>query len=68
LHTFTTGNYTAIVRGKNNATGIGLVEAYDLDQAVTPTLTNISARGLVSTGQNVMIGGFISGQGIVRAL
>ena len=25
------GNYTAIVRGVNNATGIGLVEVYDLD-------------------------------------
>jgi hypothetical protein len=68
LHTFTPGSYTAIVGGKNNATGIVLVEAYDLDQAITPTLTNISARGFVSTGQNVMIGGFISGQGIVRVI
>jgi hypothetical protein len=24
------GNYTAIVRGKNNTTGVGLVEAYHL--------------------------------------
>jgi hypothetical protein len=25
------GNYTAVVRGKNNTTGVGLVEVYDLD-------------------------------------
>jgi hypothetical protein len=25
------GNYTAIVRGLNNTTGVGLVEVYDLD-------------------------------------
>ena len=65
------GNYTAIVRGKNNTTGVALVEAYDLDQATSTTLTNISTRGFVDTGNNVMIGGFISGNGIkviVRAL
>jgi hypothetical protein len=26
------GNYTAIVRGVNNTTGVALVEVYDLDQ------------------------------------
>jgi hypothetical protein len=67
-NTFTPGNYTAIVRGKNNTTGIGLVEAYDLDEAISPTLTNISTRGFVDTGNNVMIGGFISGDGIVRVI
>ena len=59
------GNYTAIVRGKNNTTGIGLVEAYDLDEVPATTLSNISTRGFVDTDQNVMIGGFISGNGIV---
>jgi hypothetical protein len=68
LQTFTPGNYTAIVRGKNNTTGIGLVEAYDIDQAIGITLTNISTRGFVDTNQNVMIGGFISGNGIVRVI
>ena len=68
LHTFTAGNYTAIVRGKNNTTGVALVEAYDVDKAIEPTLTNISTRGFVDTGQNVMIGGFISGNGIVRVI
>jgi hypothetical protein len=51
--------YTAIVRGVNNSTGIGLVEAYDLDRTVGSRLVNISTRGLVGAGENVMIGGFI---------
>jgi hypothetical protein len=51
--------YTAIVRGYNNATGIGVVEAYDLDRTVNSKLANISTRGFVSTGDNVMIGGTI---------
>ncbi len=51
--------YTAIVRGVNNTTGIGVVEAYDLNQAVDSKLSNISTRGLVQTGDNVMIGGLI---------
>jgi hypothetical protein len=72
LSTLAPGKYTAIVRGKNNTTGVALVEAYDLDQSISTTLTNISTRGFVDTGTNVMIGGFISGNGnvnvIVRAL
>lgn len=50
---------TAIVSGKNVGTGIGLVEVYDLDQAADSTLANISTRGFVDTGDNVMIGGVI---------
>ena len=67
-------NYTAIVSGKNETTGIGVVEVYDLDQAADSRLANISTRGLVQTGSNVMIGGFILGGGsenmnvIVRAI
>jgi hypothetical protein len=68
LHTFAPGNYTGIVRGKNNTTGVGLIEAYDVDQSPAITLTNISTRGFVDTNQNVMIGGFISGNGIVRVI
>jgi hypothetical protein len=67
-HTFSPGKYTAIVRGKNNTTGVALVEAYDIEKAATTTLTNISTRGFVGTGQNVMIGGFISGNGIARVI
>ena len=51
--------YTAIVRGANNTTGVGLIEVYDLDRTVDSKLANISTRGLVQTGDNVMIGGFI---------
>ena len=51
--------YTAIVRGVNNGTGIGLVEAFDLDRMVDSKLANISTRGFVQTGDNVLIGGFI---------
>jgi len=72
LQTLAPGNYTAIVRGKNNTTGVALVEVYDLDDTLSTTLTNISSRGFVDIDQNVMIGGFISGNGqakvIVRAL
>lgn len=53
------GAYTAIVRGKNNTTGVGLVEAYDLDRTVDSKLANISTRGFVRSGDNVMIGGLI---------
>src|SRR5205814_9658251 len=51
--------YTAIVRGVNNGTGVGLVEAYDLDRTVDSKLANISTRGFLQTGDNAMIGGFI---------
>jgi len=53
------GDYTVVVRGKNDATGIGLFEVYDLDQAIDSKLGNISTRGFVGTGNDVMIGGTI---------
>ena len=53
------GNYTAIVRGVNNTTGVALVEAYDLSPDSNSILGNISTRSFVQTGDNVMIGGFI---------
>ena len=51
--------YTAIVRGANNGTGIGIVEAFDLDAAVDSKLANISTRGFVQTGDNILIAGTI---------
>lgn len=57
------GNYTAILRGKNGETGIGLVEVYDLEQPANARLGNLSTRGFVGTGDNVMIGGVIAGPG-----
>ena len=70
------GNYTAIVRGVNDTTGVGLVEVYDLNNPGTvpsSVLRNISSRSVVLSGDDVMIGGFIvQGSGtkrvIVRAL
>jgi len=65
--------YTAIVRGFKNATGIGVVEAYDLNRTANSKLANISTRGLVQTGDDVMIAGTIVTGGpsqrvLVRAL
>ncbi len=56
------GAYTALMAGKNQTSGIGLVEIYDVDPASASQLANISTRGFVQTGDNVMIGGFILGQ------
>jgi hypothetical protein len=56
------GAYTAVVRGKNNTSGVGLVEVYDVGTA-TSQLANISTRAFVGPGDNVMIGGFILGGG-----
>ena len=53
------GAYTAIVRGVNDTTGIALIEVYDLASAVDSKLANISTRGFVQTGDDVMIGGLI---------
>src|SRR2546423_1237792 len=61
VRTLTPGPYTAVLRGVNNGTGIGVVEVYDLDQAADSEMANISSRGFVETGDNVMIGGFILG-------
>jgi hypothetical protein len=53
------GNYTAIVRGVNDTTGVALAEVYDLGADASSILGNISTRAFVQTGDNVMIGGFI---------
>lgn len=67
LVTLQPGGYTAIVRGKNGTTGVGLVEAYDLEQPADSRLANISTRASVQTGGNVLIGGFITGKNIGAA-
>lgn len=62
LMTLQPGNYTAILGGVNNSVGVGLVEVYDTDGAgAAPKAVNVSTRGFVSTGDSVMIGGFIVG-------
>lgn len=73
LQTLTPGAYTAVVRSKDSTSGIGLVEAYDLSPGPDSMLANISTRGSVGVGDNVLISGFIVGNVesttvIVRAL
>jgi hypothetical protein len=61
--------YTAIVRGANDSSGIGVVEAFDLDATVDSKFANIATRGFVQTGDNVMIAGtIIVGQASQRVL
>jgi hypothetical protein len=61
-------NYTAVVRGNDKNGGIGVVEAYDLDQLANSKFANISTRGFIDTGNNVLIGGFITGNGVTKVL
>jgi YVTN family beta-propeller protein len=53
------GNYTAIVRGVDDTTGVALAEVYDLNAEANSILGNISTRAFVQTDDKVMIGGFI---------
>ena len=55
------GTYTAVVTGKDTTQGIGLVEVYDLSPASNSSLANISTRGIVGTGSDPLIAGFIVG-------
>jgi hypothetical protein len=53
--------YTVVLRGKDGDSGVGLVEAYDVDQSSDSVLGNLGTRALVGTGNDVLIGGFILG-------
>jgi hypothetical protein len=55
------GAYTAVLSGKNNSSGVALVEVYDLSQPVSAKLANISTRAVVGTSDNIIIGGFLLG-------
>ncbi|MDQ6862178.1 MAG: hypothetical protein M3032_13620 [Verrucomicrobiota bacterium] len=57
------GTYSVILTGVANTAGVGLVEVYDTNQNSNSALANISTRGFVGSGDNVMIGGFILGGG-----
>ena len=59
IATLPAGSYTAIVQGANDGTGVGIIELYDLSPGNGSNLANISTRGFVQTGNNVMIGGII---------
>lgn len=74
LQTLTPGAYTMVVRGRNGTEGISLAEIYRLHSpGFSSKLGNISGRGFVGTGDNLLISGFIVGDVgsatvIVRAL
>ena len=55
------GAYTAIVSGKDNTSGVALVEVYDVNQGVDSKLANLSTRALIGTSDNIVIAGFILG-------
>jgi hypothetical protein len=59
--TLSPGTYTAVLSGKGAASGIGVVEVYDLAQGTNSELSNISSRGFVDVNNDVMIGGLIVG-------
>ena len=59
--TLAPGAYTAIVRGNGNTSGVALVEVYDLNQGVDSKLANLSTRAFISTGDNIVIAGFMLG-------
>ena len=59
LATLAPGAYTAVLQGKAMTTGTGLIEIYDVDQNPNTQIANLSARGFVGTGDDVMIGGTI---------
>jgi len=67
------GQYTAQLTGNSGGTGNGVIEVYDLAASASPVVANLSTRGFVGAGDNVMIAGVIIGQGdppimVVRAL
>jgi phospholipase/lecithinase/hemolysin len=67
------GNYTAALAGRDNTTGNGLVEVYDLQPGDNTTLANLSTRGFVGVDDNVLIGSLIISSGdipivVVRAI
>ena len=58
IATLQPGSYSAIVQGAGGTQGVATVELYDLTPNNGSTLANISTRGLVQSGDNVLIGGF----------
>ncbi len=63
------GPYTAVVSGKNNSTGIALVEVYAGNApADAPRLVAISGRSTVGGGNDVLIAGFVVTEASTRVL
>lgn len=53
------GTYTAVLSGKGDAVGTGLLEVYDLDPTATVKLANVSSRSVMNDADAVMIAGFM---------
>jgi hypothetical protein len=51
--------YTAILSGAAGSSGIGVIEVYDLEAESFADLGNVATRGLVGSGDKVLIGGLI---------
>src|SRR5262249_12372295 len=61
LATLEPGAYTAVVGGVHGGSGVGCVEGSELSATDDERFANVSTRGLVETGDNVLIGGVIVG-------
>lgn len=69
IRTLDAGAYTVKLRGADGGSGLGLVEIYDVDLGNGSRLANISSRGLVTSGNSILIGGLIvSGSGSQRVV
>src|SRR5205823_4953999 len=64
LTDFEPAAYTAVVSGKEDNTGIALVEMYNLPQPAGSDFANLSTRGFVGSGDDVLIAGVIIGGGV----
>jgi CSLREA domain-containing protein len=62
------GSYTAVVRGVGNTVGTAVVDAYDLSNTSSASLVNVATRGLIQPADGLMIGGFITQTGLVKAV
>lgn len=65
LATFAPGTYTAVMTGKGETSGVAVIEVYDLSQTELSKLANISTRAFVSTGDDILIAGFVLGESSV---
>lgn len=64
---FGAGIYTIIASSADGSSGIGLLELYDADSEDTgASLVNFSMRGVVGTGEEVLILGFVIGGNLPR--
>jgi hypothetical protein len=61
VKTLDPGSYTVIMRGNGNSSGIGVVETYDIGLDANARLANLSSRGFIGTGDDILIGGFFAG-------